>query len=738
MSAESSCYPSIPDDKLATSTDPVSGRVTKNRGAGVPEDTRTDSDKQVAVAARAGADIGGTFTDVAAVDADGYLHIGKRLTTHGSEGDGVLAALADTAADLSGPESILAHGTTLVINALLERKGARVGLVVTEGFGDVIEGGRSSRPEIFNLTFRRDPVIVPPELRFEVAERVYASGEVAVQPSLDEIDALAERLREAEVEAVAVAFLNSYVQPANEQLVAERLRMRLPNLTVTVSSDISRQWREAERFTTAAANAYVAPVADRYIARLLDGLRSDGFTGEFVVLDSNGGALALEPARRFPVKVVESGPVAGVIGARELAAKFDIENMVTFDMGGTTAKSCLIEDGRYASTELYWINGYERGFALQVRSVDVTEVGAGGGSIAWCDESGRLLVGPRSAGSQPGPACYGGGGTEPTVTDANLYCGRLDPQNFVGSLQLDMAAAEAAIKRLADQIGMDPHRAALGIIKLANLSMAAAVRRQTLERGRDPREFTMVAFGGAGPMHACEVALECGIGQVLIPVHPGHFSAIGMLGVNLRLERSEILSTRLHDLDSTRLRGIVGRIADELEKELFFGSDGSLRVGELRVEWAAALRYVGQSQTLLTRLAGSPDGSVPDNVAELLRAEFEHEYGRRYGHTDELSEIEAVELEVTVERVLPRPSILASDVSAGPRGEITSYFDLDSGPVTSAVIPRGSLAVGDTFTGPAVIYEQGATSVIPPGARGVVREGGNLLIDLRAVAVPGA
>lgn len=698
------------------------------------EGTRNDSDKQAAVAARVGADIGGTFTDVAAVDADGRLHIGKRLTTHGAEGDGVLAALADTTADLSGPETILAHGTTLVINALLERKGARVGLVVTEGFGDVIEGGRSSRPEIFNPTFRRDPVIVPPELRFEISERVHASGEVALQPGLEEIDTLADKLREADVEAVAVAFLNSYVEPANERLVADRLRTHLPGVPVTISSDISRQWRETERFTTAAANAYVAPVADRYIGRLLGGLRTDGFTGEFVVLDSNGGALALDAARRFPVKAVESGPVAGVIGSRELAKQFGIENMVTFDMGGTTAKSCLIEDGRYASTELYWINGYERGFALQVRCVDVTEVGAGGGSIAWCDESGRLLVGPRSAGSQPGPACYGAGGTEPTVTDANLYCGRLDRQNFVGSLHLDLDAAEAAIQRLADRTGMDPHRAALGIIKLANLSMAAAVRRQTLERGRDPREFTMVAMGGAGPMHACEVALECGIGQVLIPVHPGHFSAIGMLGVNLRLERSEIVSTRLPDLDSTSLRETVGRIADELEKELFFGSDGSLRVGELRIEWALALRYVGQSQTLLVRLADSADGSVPDNVDELLRAEFEVEYRRRYGHIDELSDIEAVELEVTVERVLPRPVVVGSDVSVGPRSEITSYFDLDSGPVISQVIPRGSLTVGDTFAGPAVIYEQGATSVIPPSAHGVVLEGGSLLVDLRDAA----
>jgi N-methylhydantoinase A len=693
----------------------------------VSEGTTNDGSKQ-AVAARVGADIGGTFTDVAAVDADGRLHIGKRLTTHGAEADGVLAAVADTASDISGSATILAHGTTLVINALLERKGARVGLVVTEGFGDVIEGGRSSRPDIFDVKFRRDPVIVPPEMRFEVAERVYASGEVAVRPGPNALDALAERLRAAEVEAVAVAFLNSYLQPSNEHYVAEHLRMRLPGITVTPSSDLSRQWREAERFTTAAANAYVAPVADRYIARLLDGLRAEGLGGEFVVLDSNGGALAVDAARRYPVKAVESGPVAGVIAARDLAGQFGIENMVTFDMGGTTAKTCLIEGGHYASTETYWINGYERGFALQVRCVDVTEVGAGGGSIAWRDDSGRLLVGPRSAGSRPGPACYGGGGTEPTVTDSNLFCGRLDPQNFVGSLRLDTDAGAGAIQRLADQVGMEPHRLALGIIKLANLSMAAAVRRQTLERGRDPREFTMVAFGGAGPMHACEVALESGIGQVLIPNFPGHFSAIGMLGVNLRLERSEVVSVRLRDIDPAWLNEAVGRIVGELGKELFFGASAR-RDREFRLEWALALRYVGQSHTLLIRLEDG--GNVPGNASELLHAAFEEEYLRRNGHIDELSDIEVVELAVTVERVLPRPSIADSDRAEGPRSEITSYFDFETGPITSQVIPRGALAVNERFTGPAVIYEQGATSVVPPGAQGVVLSDGSLLIDLR-------
>jgi N-methylhydantoinase A len=674
---------------------------------------------------RIGADIGGTFTDVAAVDADGRLHIGKRLTTHGAEGEGVIAAVADTAVDISGAETVLAHGTTLVINALLERKGARVGLVATKGFADVIEGGRSSRPDIFDLAYRRDPVIVPPELRFEVDERVHPSGEVSRRPSVPELDALADRLREARVQAVAVAFLNAYAQPINEQEVAAALRARLPDVTVSTSSELSRQWRETERFTTAAANAYVAPVADRYIARLLAGLQADGFEGEFVVLDSNGGALAEGAARRLPVRVVESGPVAGVIGARAVAETLSLDKVVTFDMGGTTAKSCLIEDGAYASTEVYWINGYERGFALQVRCVDVTEIGAGGGSIAWLDATGRLRVGPRSAGSQPGPACYGLGGQSPTVTDANLYCGRLDKDNFVGSLQLDADAAARAIEALAEEAEMDPRRLALGVIKLANMSMASVVRRQTLERGRDPRDFTLVAFGGAGPMHACEVAREVGIGQVLIPLFPGHFSAIGMLGVNLRLDRGEVIEGTLDSLDAAALLERVERIAGELREELFFGDGGAQDA--VSVEYAVALRYRGQSHTLLVAGAAPAEGPI----ATRLRDAFEAEYLRRYGHIDALSPIELVELEVTVERVLPRADVREGVRAIGQESEVTSAFDLDGADVVSRVIPRGSLQVGDAFAGPAVIYEEGATSVIPPGATGVVVDGGNLLVEVR-------
>jgi N-methylhydantoinase A len=683
---------------------------------------------------RIGVDIGGTFTDVAAVDIDGTLHIGKRLTSHGAEHEAVVEAVVDSNVELSEPGTILAHGTTLIINSLLERKGARVGLVTTRGFRDVVEIGRGNRPEIFNIRYRRDPPLVPSSRRFEIPEHVDASGEVGRRPTANELESLVGRLRAAKVESIAVAFMNSYVQPDNERYVADHLRAALPGITVTLSSDLSRVWREWERFSTAVANAYVAPVADRYIQRLIDGLGKRGFIGEFVVVDSNGGALHVDAARRFPVRLVESGPVAGVLGARDLAARLSISSVATFDMGGTTAKTCLIEEGRYASTDLYWIGGYARGIPLQVHTVDILEVGAGGGSIAWADEVGRLMVGPRSAGSQPGPACYGQGGSEPTVTDANLYCGRMDKNRFVGSLQLDESAATAAIERLAARLNLAPYRLALGILKIANLSMAAAVRRQTLERGRDPRDFTLIAFGGAGPMHACEVAAEVGIRKVLIPLFPGYFSAIGMLGANLRLDRREVIRGRLSTLDRGAVRGILNRISAELKAELSFGA--RTLVGEIRFTYSFALRYVGQDHTLLVPFPGNGD-DVPADVADIFRAAFDEEYLRRYGHLNEMSDVEIVELEVVGERVLPKVAVTEAHRSVGEPDTIRAYFDLSGQSVISTVVPRGSLEIGKPFRGPLVIYEEGATTVIPPGAEGTLTDTGALLLDVSALVGSG-
>jgi N-methylhydantoinase A len=672
---------------------------------------------------RIGVDIGGTFTDVAAVDTSGNLVVGKRLTTHGSEGDGVIAAVRDTGIDLAST-TILAHGTTLVINALLERKGVKVGLVTTEGFGDVLDIGRGNRPEGFNLRYQRNPPLVPPELRFELNERTRASGEVVRRPSREELTGLVDRLKEAGVEAVAVAFLNSYVEPANEVDVAEHLAEALPGVPVTTSSALSRQWREYERFSTACANAYVAPVTHRYLQRLLRDLTDDGLRGQFVVLDSSGGAMTVENASRFPIRAVESGPVAGVIGARTLAQSLEIKNLVVFDMGGTTTKVSLVEDGDYATMNQYWIGGHLRGFPLQVNTVDVIEVSVGGGSIAWLDEAGRIRVGPVSSGSQPGPACYGFGGTSPTVTDANLYCGRLDKDHFVGSLTLDVEAGAEAIERLASEAQMSPMRLALGILALANLQIAAAVRRQTLERGRDPREFAMLAVGGAGPMHGCEIAIEAGIREVLVPLFPGHYSAFGMLGANLRLDRREVMLGLLRDVDRQAMTRTLERVAAQLTAEL---REGAGDEPDIRIRHALAMRYRGQDHTV--RIEAPYQGiDVPADFNSTFRRAFDSEYEQRYGHLDLHSDVEVVELEVVAERALPGVAAVHKGGAEGTRGAVDTWWGENEEPLASTIVPRGSLAIGDKLAGPGVVFEEGSTTVIPPDASMTVADGGTLRI----------
>jgi N-methylhydantoinase A len=673
---------------------------------------------------RIGVDIGGTFTDVAAVDSQGRLHIGKRLTTHGAENEGAIQAVLDTGIDPNASGTLLAHGTTLVINALLERRGANVALVTTSGFADVLDIGRGNRSDLFNLRFHRQAPLVPRELRFEISERVNSDGSIGHVPTDEDLEALVAQLANARAESVAVAFLNSYANPENEELVAEYIRRHLPDAPVTTSSSLSRQWREYERFTTATANAYIAPVAHRYLNRLVNGVSEGGFRGEFVVLDSSGGAMTLETAINKPVQAVESGPVGGVIAARALAARLGFEDLCTFDMGGTTSKSALIENGDYARRDLYWIGGERRGFPLQVSTVDIIETAVGGGSIASLNAMGELQVGPRSAGSRPGPACYGLGGVQPTLTDANLYCGRINRDHFAGNFTLDPDAATRAIEGLAKEAGLSPDRLALGIIRLANLGVASTVRRQTLERGNDPRKYSLLASGGAGPLHACEVAREVGINRVLIPRFPGHYSALGMLGANLRRERRELVGGDLTKLEPARLRRLVDRIADELRVELESTAGGDR---DINLSYALAVRFRGQEHTLWISVGSGID--VPDDFAERVRQAFDAEYERRYGHIDALSSREAVELQVVMERVLPPVPLNYYEPEEGERTSQRALWS-DEGLVDTPVIPRASLRVGETLVGPVVLYETGSTTAIPPGAAAQVLDDGTILVEL--------
>jgi len=647
---------------------------------------------------------------VAAVGPDGAIHLGKRLTSVGAENEAAVAAAVESGVRWDS-ETILAHGTTLVINALLERRVARTALVCTEGFVDIHELATDSRPEPYCLTYRREAPLVPREMRFEVAERTAADGSILRRPTDAEFDALIAQLRRVAPEAIAIACLNSHVQPANERELRQRLELALPGVPISLSSDISQSPREYQRFTTAAANAAVSPLMRNYLSDLETGVRAAGFCGDLVVLDSNGGAQGLGVAMNFPLRTVESGPVSGALAARNLAISHGIENAVTFDMGGTTAKSCLIESGRFLSTDLYWIGGYSRGFPTQVPCIDILEVGAGGGSIAWLENDTRLRVGPRSASSTPGPACYGRGGTEPTVTDANLYCGRMPQTHLSGSLQLDSDAAARALSGIARRAGLDARRIALGTLHLAVLSMARTVRRQTLERGRDPRDYWLIASGGAGPMHACEVAREVGVRHVAIPMHPGHFSAIGMLSADLRFERTWSIGHLLESLDRRVILDAMDRIRGELAQTL---SGVGASESDIRFEYSLMMRYAGQEHTVRIP-APFPAIEVPDDFRARFGAAFAQEYQRRYGHADALSRIDVVQIELVGRRALPQSRIVPS---IKPLSELPAstraWFGLDDVPVDTPVIDRATLDPGATFQGPTIVCEEGATSVIPP------------------------
>jgi len=675
---------------------------------------------------RIGVDIGGTFTDVAAVGPDGTIHLGKRLTSAGAENEAAVAAAVDSGVPWTA-DTVLAHGTTLVINALLERRIARTALVCTRGFVDVHELATDARPEPYCLTYRRNPPLVPREMRFEIYERTAAAGEILHQPTPGELEALVEELRAVAPEAIAVAFLNAYRRADNERLVGTRLAEAFPGVPISLSSDISQSPREYQRFTTAAANAAVSPVMRNYLGRLGDGVRSAGFSGHLVVLDSNGGAQDIGVAMSFPLRTVESGPVAGALASRNLAIAHGVENVVTFDMGGTTAKSCLIEGGRFLSTDLYWIGGYTRGFPVQVPCIDIIEVGAGGGSIAWVDHGTRLRVGPRSAGSSPGPACYGLGGAEPTVTDANLFCGRLPQQQLSASLRLDHEAAERALAGLARKAGMDARRVALGTLHLAVLSMAGAVRRQTLERGRDPRDFWLIASGGAGPMHACDVAREVGIQHVAIPMHPGHFSAIGMLSADLRFERTWTVGAVLDDLRPDVLREAMQRIRRDLIAML---SGVGASESDIGFEYALLLRYVGQEHTV--KIPAPVEGlQVPADFRERFSKAFAEEYRRRFGHADEMSRVEVVQMELVGRRALPQPTVVPHAASGVGVPETTvAWFGLDEPPVETPVLDRAVLVAGRNFSGPVIVCEEGSTAVIPPRTHARVLDDLTILVTL--------
>jgi N-methylhydantoinase A len=675
---------------------------------------------------RLAADIGGTFTDIAVFDdKSGRLTFGKALSTPQRLVDGISNGVAKAGSDYRSAGLFL-HGSTIAINTILERTGAKTALITTEGFRDVYEIGRINRPDAYNLFFQKHKPLVERALRFEVKERVRADGEVLIPLDEDGLIALGDKLAKLGMEAVAIMFINCYANPAHEARAKEILTRRHPNLFVTASHELSQEYREFERCSTAVANAYIGPKVRRYIGEIDDHIRRDGFHGSFLIVQSTGGLYESGQAQTQCVRMLESGPAAGVIGTQALCRNIGIKNAIAFDMGGTTAKAGVIHKGEALTTGAALIGGYAKALPVQIAMMDIFEVGTGGGSIARV-EDGFLRVGPQSAGAQPGPACYGLGGEEPTVTDANLVLGRLGADRFLGGeMTLDVKAAERALAKVGKPLGMSATEAADGILRIATTAMSYAVKGVTTERGLDAGDFTLVAYGGAGPLHAVAVAREIGIRDVIIPYAPGVFSAFGMLFSDLRYD---YVRTHLMQLADAPF-GDIEAVFQELEKQ---GREAiaaaSVKPHKITVKRALDMRYVGQEHPVTVEL---PLRVFQKQDRKAIKQHFDNDHLQRYGTSAPNERAEIVSLRTTVTGMMKKPPQEKIRKGAGkpPKAAFTGkrkvFFD---GRFRDApTYRRGELLAGNRISGPALIEEHASTTVLMPGDRMTVDAYGNLVI----------
>ncbi len=681
---------------------------------------------------RIAVDIGGTFTDMACFDeATGEISFGKALSTHGHLHDGIQNTLDGAGVDLTHGYLFL-HGSTIAINTLLERNGAKTALLITEGFRDIYEIGRVNRPDAYNLFFSKHVPLVPRSQRYEVTERLRADGSLHKPLDEDGVRALARKLREDHIEAVAVLLLHSYRNPDHERRVKAILQEEIPGAFVTASHELSQEYREFERVSTAVANAYVGPRVSAYLGELEEHLEEKGFDGDFYAVQSTGGLFPLEHARRDCVRMLESGPAAGVIGAQAICAQLGLPDSIAFDMGGTTAKAGVISEGRPLTTGSALIGGYEKALPIQIPMMDIFEVGTGGGSIARVELGNSLRVGPRSAGSMPGPVCYGRGGEEPTVTDANLILGRLDEHNFLGGempLYLDRAR-QAMEDKVATPLGLDATRAADGILRIAVTQMSHAVKAVTTERGLDAGSFTMVVYGGAGPLHASAIAREIGIRKVLIPYAPGYFSAYGMLFSDLRYDYVRSVFRRLEGLSFDEIEAIYKEMEDEGRAAI---SASQIRPEEIVFERAADMRYVGQEHAVTVDL---PQVHFDRKDRGGIKTHFDEVHKVRYGTSAPKEPADIVSLRVTVMGRMAKPP--RNEVASG--GEVPEaaalrahkpvYFRSAGEYVSTPVYKRELLKSRNVIQGPALVEEHASTTVVQPGDTVVVDAFGNLQISI--------
>jgi N-methylhydantoinase A len=687
---------------------------------------------------RVGIDIGGTFTDLLLVAGDGSVVIGKTLTTSDDPSlavENALRPVFENGTAKAREHGTLLHGTTLVTNALIERKGAPTALLTTAGFRDAVEIGREHRYELYDLNLELPKPLVPRHLRFDVPERIAADGSV-LRP-LDEafVRRLVEELRDKGIRAIAVCYLNSFRNPAHERRTAEIITEVAPKIRVSLSSEVVAEIREFQRTSTTLANVYVQERVANYLAQLQQRLDRIGFLGSFFVMLSSGGIATRETAARFPVRLLESGPAAGALAAAEAGILCGQRDLLSFDMGGTTAKLCVIEDGQPLKThdfEVDRIYRFRKGSGLPVRIpvIDMIEIGAGGGSIARVDSLGLLKVGPESAGADPGPVCYAQGGTEPTVTDADLVLGYLDANYFLGGkMQLDMNGARQALARLAEPLGMTVEQAAWGVHQIVNENMANAARAHLGERGKDPRRMPMYAFGGAGPVHGYRVAEILRLPALISPFGAGVGSTFGLLAAPLAFDFVRSAYSRLDQQDWRLANKLLDEMAEEGRKIL----EGSgLPAREISYQRTADMRYVGQGHEVSVRL---PNGVLAERHTTEISAEFEKTYRELYGRKGPDVPLEIINWRVVASG--PRPEFsfkLASETSMGtdPRkGTRRAYFPECGGFVEVAVYDRYALKPKLEFDGPAIVEERESTLIVGVRGRARVDERLNVVLEFR-------
>ena len=678
------------------------------------------------MAIRIGIDTGGTFTDVVIqTNTTDGLVIHKVHSTPDEPGraviEGLRLGLRHVGAGYDDIE-LLVHGTTVATNALLQRRGSKAAMITTAGFRDILHIQRQSRPRLYDLRSRRAEPLIPRRLRLELTERIGPDGVIQDPVDSAQLDAIVEHLREAKVDAVAVAFLHSYENPVHELEVARVVRERLPDVTVCTSHELAREIGEYERFSTCSVNAFIQPVMEGYLGRLDATLKQDGMNAPLFVMKSNGGVIVASAAAQECVQTILSGPAGGIVAGMVIAQHHDNPNVITADVGGTSFDVAVIAEGNATFARDAEIEG----IALKTPMLDLHTIGAGGGSIGWIDAGSALRVGPRSAGALPGPACYGKGGTEPTVTDANLVLGRLAADSrLAGGMQLDIDAARRTIHdTLAKPLGLTVEAAAEGIVRVVNANMVAAIRKITVERGLDPRDFVLLPFGGAGPLHGAELAHECGIGRTVVPLAPGVTSAVGLLMSNLREDCVATHIELFDDLDADRLHAMLGQVETETASRLQVTVDSSSVSCSRRT---LAVRYLGQSHDVPIPLA--PE--VPDVTQ--IAADFHQAHERLYGFSRPDQKLELVSLWVTIELDIQPLVLPRGEPNSGPPEPFATRSVIFHGEShNTPIYDRADLGAGSEFPGPAIVEQADSTTVIWPGQTAAIDNFGQILLDQMA------